>query len=433
MATPTATVIDLGYRARKQFYPFHQRKQRWAVVVAHRRCGKTVACVMDLVDAALRCEKPNGRFAYVAPFYAQAKDVAWAYLKQYTAPIPGVDHNESELRVDLPNGARIRLYGADNYDRLRGIYLDGVVLDEYADQDPRAWAEVIRPCLSDRKGWATFIGTPKGRNSFYDVWAGNTETGWIGAINDQESWYSLILKASETGLVDKDELADARRAMTPEQYNQEFECSFDAAIVGAYYGRDIAELEERKAITSVPWEKSLPVDTSWDLGIDDATAVWFFQQAGREIRVIDYYEISSQGLDQTTKVVLNKPYLYGTHYMPHDIAIREVISGISRKETVEQLGLKNVHVGTACDPVERINAVRMMLSKCVFDQRQCKRGIEVLKNYRREWDDKRKTFRERPLHDWSSHGADAFGEYAVNFRAKASSTTPLVRKVARVA
>jgi hypothetical protein len=433
MSTATIQRIDLGYRARKQFYPFHQRKQRWAVVVAHRRCGKTVACVMDLVDAALRCDRPNGRFAYVAPFYAQAKDVAWAYLKQYTAAIPGVDHNESELRVDLPNGARVRLYGSDNYDRLRGIYLDGVVLDEYADMDSRAWSEVIRATLADRKGWATFIGTPKGRNSFYDIWAGNTETGWVGAINDPETWFSLQLKASETGLVDKDELEDARRAMTPEQYNQEFECSFDAAIVGAYYGRDIAELEERKAITSVPWEKSLPVDTAWDLGIDDATAVWFFQQAGREIRVIDYYEINSQGLDQTAKVILNKPYLYGTHYMPHDIAIREIISGVSRKDTIERLGLKNIHVGTACDPVERINAVRMILSKCVFDDRQCKRGIEVLKNYRREWDEKRKTFRERPLHDWSSHGADAFGEYAVNFRAKVSSDKPLARRVARVA
>lgn len=433
MVMSTATVIDLGYRARSQFYPFHKRKQRWAVVVAHRRCGKTVACVMDLVDAALRCDKPNGRFAYVAPFYAQAKDVAWAYLKQYTAPIPGVDHNESELRVDLPNGARIRLYGADNYDRLRGIYLDGVVLDEYADQDPRAWAEVIRPCLADRKGWATFIGTPKGRNSFYDVWAGNPETGWIGATNDPATWFSLILRASETGLVDQSELDDARRAMTPEQYNQEFECSFDAAIVGAYYGRDIAELETNKRITAVPYEKGLTVDTSWDLGLDDATAIWFFQTVGREIRVIDYYEINNQGLEETARVVLNRPYTYGTHYLPHDIGIRELISGKCRKDTLEGLGLKNIHVGTKCDPVERINATRMMLSRCVFDAVKCKRGVEVLKNYRREWDDKRKTFRERPLHDWSSHGADAFGEYTVNYRAKAEINRPLVRKVARVA
>ena len=174
---------------------------------------------MDLIDAALRCTKPSGRYAYVAPFYAQAKDVVWAYLKQYTAAIPGVEINESELRVDVPtaNGerARIRLYGADNYERMRGLYFDGVVLDEYADMDPRAWSEVIRATLADRKGWATFIGTPKGRNNFYDVWAGSTETGWVGAVNSPELWFSMLLKASDTGIVDADELEDARRSMTP--------------------------------------------------------------------------------------------------------------------------------------------------------------------------------------------------------------------------
>lgn len=416
--------IDLGYRTRRQFAPFHRRKQRWACIVAHRRAGKTVACIMDLVDAALRCQKPNGRFAYIAPFYAQAKDVAWAYLKQYTAPIPGVVHNESELRVDLPNGCRLRLYGADNYQRLRGLYFDGVILDEYADMDPRAWTEVIRATLSDRKGWATFIGTPKGRNSFYDIWSGNTETGWPGAINSPD-WFSLLLKASETGLVDRDELLDAQRVMTPEQYNQEFECSFDAAIVGAYYGRDIAALEASKAITAVPWERAVSVDTAWDLGLDDATAIWFFQAVGREIRVIDYYEVNNQDLIETAKVIKSKPYVYGMHYLPHDVDIRELTSGRSRKSSLEGVDIRPINVGVRIDPVERINAARMFLPRCVFDAVKCKRGLEVLKNYRREWDDKRKTFRERPLHDWSSHGADAFGEYALNYRKK---TEAIVRR-----
>lgn len=430
-------IIDLGYRPRTQFIPFHARKQRWACLVAHRRAGKTVACIMDLVDAALRCDKPNGRFGYVAPFYAQAKDVAWSYLKQYTAAIPTVEINESELRIDLPtaNGgrARVRLYGADNYERMRGLYFDGIVLDEYADFDPRAWSEVIRPALADRKGWAIFIGTPKGRNNFYDVWAGSTESGWVGAVNDPDKWFSMLLKASDTGIVDVEELEDARRSMTPEQFNQEFECSFDAAIVGAYFGREIADLEARELITAVPWERSLPVTTSWDLGLDDATAVWFFQTVGREIRVIDYYEVNNQGLDETARYVLGKPYLYETHYLPHDIAIRELISGKCRKDTLEGLGMANINVGVKADPVERINAVRMMLSRCVFDARQCKRGLEVLKNYRREWDDKRKTFRERPLHDWSSHGSDAFGEFAVNYQAKAVYQPRVSRRIGTVA
>lgn len=416
--------IDLGYRARPQFNKFHARKERWACIVAHRRAGKTVACIMDLVDAALRCDKPNGRFAYIAPLYKQAKDVAWTYLKQYTGSIPGVASNESELRIDLPfNGARLRLYGADNYDSLRGLYLDGVILDEFADMDPRAWPEVIRPTLSDRKGWATFIGTPKGRNSFYDVWAGNTETGWEGATNSAD-WFALMLRASETGLVDKEELSDARRIMTPEQYQQEYECSFDAAIVGSYYGKDISALVEQKRITGVAWERGLTVDTSWDLGLDDATAIWFFQNVGRETRVIDYYEINNQGLDETAKVLMAKPYVYGTHYLPHDIDVRELTTNRTRLSVLEGLGLRNINVGVKVDPVERINAVRMFLPSCFFDAIKCNRGLEVLKNYRRDYDDKRKTFRERPLHDWSSHGSDAFGEYALNYRRRVAASLP---------
>jgi len=398
--------IDLGYRARPQFAPFHARKQRWSCVVAHRRAGKTVACLMDLIDAALRDTKTEPRYGYVAPFYAQAKDVAWAYLKRFTAPIPGVQHNESELRVDLPNKARIRLYGADNADRMRGLYFDGVVLDEAGDMDPRVWPEVIRPALSDRKGWATFIGTPKGTNQFHEIFQ---------QAEDSPDWLALNLKASQTGLIDAEELADARRAMTAEQYEQEYECSFSAAIIGSYYGKDIAELERQGRITSVPWERSVPVSTSWDLGIDDATVVWFMQSVGREIRVIDYYEVNNQGLDETAKHVLSRPYLYDTHYLPHDIEIREIISAKSRRDTLEGLGLNPIKPGVRNDPVERVNAVRMMLPKCVFDKDKCKRGLEVLKHYRREFDDKRKTFRSTPLHDWASHGADAFGEFAVNF------------------
>ena len=229
-----AQTIDLGYTAREQFEPYNARRERWACLVCHRRAGKTVACVMDLIDAALRCAKPNPRFAYLSPFYAQSKDVAWTYLKQYGLRFPGTVPNENELRLDFPGGARVRLYGADNYDRMRGIYLDGVVFDEYADMDPRVLPEVIRPTLSDRKGWATFIGTPKGRNGFFDIWQ---------HAQSDPAWFSMMLKASESGLVAEEELADARRMMTPEQYEQEFECSFDAAILGAYYASLVSEAE----------------------------------------------------------------------------------------------------------------------------------------------------------------------------------------------
>jgi phage terminase large subunit len=417
-------VIDLGYRARTQFYPFHMRNKRWSCIVAHRRAGKTVACIMDLVDAALRCRKPDPRFAYVAPYYAQAKDVAWTYLKKYTAPIPGCVHNESELRVDLPTGARLRLYGADNADRLRGVYFDGVIMDEYGDWDPRAWAEVIRPALSDREGWATFIGTPKGKNGFYDLWE---------AARQSPDWFALMLKASETGLVKPGELADARKMMTPEQYEQEYECSFDAAIVGAYYGQAVTQLEKDKRIRSVPWEPSLPVYTAWDLGLDDATAIWFVQAAGSEIRVIDYYETNNTALTDVAKVIRNdKPYTYGEHYLPHDAEIRELMTAKSRKDSLESLGIRPIVIAPKNSVEDGINAARLMLPKCVFDETKCKQGLEALKQYRRDWDDKLKTFRQRPLHDWTSHAADAFRYLAMSFepRTKAKPISYPTRKYA---
>ena len=404
-ATDSPAKINLTYRAREQFVPFHQRLERWSCIVAHRRCGKTVACIMDLVDSALNCKKPSGRYAYIAPHFNQAKDVAWSYLKQYTIGIPGVTPHESELRIDLPNGARLRLYGADNYDRLRGLYFDGVVLDEFGDMDPRTWPEVIRPALSDRRGWATFIGTPKGRNSFHEIWTESTQS---------KDWFSLILRASETGIVDERELADARHMMTADQYAQEYECSFNAAIMGAYYGTELDDLDRNGRITSVPWEPTVPVVTAWDLGLNDATSVWFVQTVGSEIRVIDHYSVNNQSLIETAKNVLALPYVYKEHLLPHDVEVREIMSGKKRSEVLQGLGLRPVRAGAQISVKEGINAVKMMLPRCVFDRAKCSQGIEALRHYRSDYDDKRKVFRTNPLHDWASHDADAFRELAVN-------------------
>ncbi len=390
--------IETGYVARPQFVPLHTRKSRWAVAVAHRRAGKTVACINDLLDAALRCTLPDPRFAYIAPLYTQAKDVAWSYVKRYGMTIPDAQAHESELRLDLPGGRRIRLYGADNYDRLRGGYLDGVILDEYADMDPRAWSEVIRPMLADRRGWAVFIGTPKGRNGFWEVW---------DRAGSEPDWFRIMLKASETGLLPQGELDDARRAMTPEQYEQEFECSFQAAIQGAYFGREMQAAETDNRIARVPWEPRLQVHTAWDLGIGDSTAIWFVQVTGNEIRWIDYIESSGVGLDWYVKQLKDKPYSYESHLLPHDAEVRELGTGQSRVETLQSLGLNNIRVIPAQRKEDQINALRLVLPRSWFDAEKCKRGIEALRQYRAEWDDKRKAFRERPLHDWTSHPSDA--------------------------
>jgi phage terminase large subunit len=400
------TAIDLGYRAREQFVPFHKRKQRWACIVAHRRAGKTVACVMDLVDAALRCEKPNPRFAYIAPYYTQAKDIAWAYVKEYGTRVPGAEPNESELRLDLPNGGRVRLYGADNYDRLRGLYFDGVVLDEYADMDPRVWPQVVRPALSDRLGWATFIGTPKGRNDFWRIWAGDMETGWPGATNSDD-WFDLMLKASETGIVAEDELADAKRMLAPDEFEQEYECSFEAAIKGAFYADELKRARLEGRIATIPIDRGLGVWTAWDLGVSDSTAIWFGQTLGREERIIDYYEAAGVGLDHYAAVLREKGYHYTQHYLPHDVAVRSLSTGVSRVETLRSLGIE-ANIVPRHNVMDGINATRRYIDRCWFDEHRCKRGLEALTQYRRDYDEKLRIFKSNPLHDWTSHGADAF-------------------------
>ena len=397
--------IVIPYSPREQFLGLHNRTQRWAVAVCHRRAGKTVACINELIKGALSCTRPEPRFAYVAPLYSQAKDVAWSYLKRFTANIPGTLPYENELRIDLPNGGRVRLYGADNYDQMRGIYLDGVVVDEFGDIDPRAWEEVLRPALSDRHGWAIFIGTPKGNNHFRKLW---------DDANKDPSWYSLMLKASETGLIDPGELADARKSMTIDQYDREYECSFQAAVVGAYYGPQMNQAEAEKRIAKVPWEPRLQVYTAWDLGISDSTAIWFVQLVSREIRLIDYLENSGVGLDWYAKELRSKPYAYGEHILPHDAEVKELGTGRSRLETLQSLGIGNTRIIPAQSVADGINAARTLLPACWFDSDKCERGINALRNYRREYDDKLKSFKERPLHDWSSHGADAFRYLALS-------------------
>jgi phage terminase large subunit len=390
-------VIEIPYAPRPAFLPFHTRSARWSVIVAHRRAGKTVACVNELIKAAIASDKKDGRYAYIAPQFNQAKDIAWLYLQRYAGVIPGASFNESELRVDLPNGARIRLYGADNPDRLRGIYLDGVILDEYADMRPSVWGEVIRPLLADRQGWAVFIGTPKGHNAFHDIWE-----------KADESWYRLKLKASETGLIHPDELAGARSQMTEDQYQQEFECSFEAAIMGAYYGKEMRGAEDDGRITRVPYEPGSEVITAWDLGIGDSTAIWFAQVVGREPRLVDYYEASGAGLDHYMRVLKERPYNYGTFLLPHDAEVTELGTGLSRVEVMKSLGMRQYKVVPKLPVDDGIQAARLFLRKCVFDAVKCKQGIEALKQYRTEYDEKAKAFKQRPLHDWTSHAADAF-------------------------
>jgi len=406
-------VIEIPYSPRKAFVPYHERKQRNACMVCHRRAGKTVSAVNDdirdsLISKHWETGLPLERFraAYIAPTYAQAKAVAWDYVKHYASAIPGVRFNEAELRADFPNGSRYRLLGAENYDSLRGIYLDKCTMDEPADQDPRAWQEVIRPALTDRKGRVTFIGTPKGRNSFYDIHK--------VAENDPAGWFSLVLKSSETGLLDPAELAMARRDMTEDSYLQEFECSFDAAVTGTYYGKEMKEMEESGRVTSVPHDPHLLVHTSWDLGVDDSTAIVFWQIYGKEYRIIDYFESAGQPLGFYVSEIRKRAYIYGEHFFPHDVRATELQTAKTRVEALRSLGLEPA-IAPNHLVADGITTVRRVLPSVWIDAGKCARLVECLKLYRRQWNEKNKIWSQRPVHDWTSHGADAVRCFAMAY------------------
>ena len=415
---------EIDYKPRDQIRAFHDRKERFAIIVAHRRFGKTVAAINDLIRSCFEIDRPNVRVAYIAPYLSQAKAVAWDYALEFTRDIPEIKVNHSELRIDFLNGARFRLFGADNYNAMRGLYFDAVVLDEMADFPASAWSNVIRPVLADRRGSATFISTPKGKNEFWELWH---------EAQDDPNWFTAMLKASETSILDQEELDEARRTMGDDRYEQEFECSFEAAIQGAFYAKEMKEATEDGRITRVPYDRAASVITAFDLGIGDSTAIWFAQFVGQEIRIIDYYENSGVGLDHYAKVLLDKEYHYEQHILPHDVQVKELGTGKSRLETLDALGIRNIEIAPKLAVEDGIQAARSMIPRCWFDESKCTRGIEALRQYRRDYDERLKTWRGRPLHDWTSHGADAFRYLAVGYKPAADWGEPIRRNLRGIA
>ena len=405
--------IQIDYTPRPLQQELHQMldQNRFNVLVCHRRFGKTVCAINHLLKRAIEEQKPNPRLAYVAPTYRQAKNVAWDYLKQFSEKIPGTKYHETELRCDLPNGARISLLGAENPNSLRGIYLDFAVMDEVADMPANIFPEVIRPALSDRKGSAAFIGTPQGHNYFHDLWEAAATT---------KGWQRKIYKASETGIVDDDELEAAKATMTEDQYNQEFECSWVANVPGSVYGKELQDADDAGRITSVPQIGDHRVDTYWDLGMHDYTAIWFMQNVGRgDIHVIDYYQNQGEGLPHYARVMDEKNYLYGNHYGPHDLEVRELGTGKSRREAAYGLGI-NFRTVPRLPIEDGIHAARLLIPRVYFDRDNCRDGLEALRHYHRAYNERTRQFRDKPVHDWSSHAADAFRTAAIGLQ---SSTT----------
>lgn len=402
-------VVELTYQPRPLQAEIHRGMDthRFGAVVCHRRFGKTVMALNHLQIAALECPRERPRFGFIAPTYTQAKAIGWDYLMSFAAPIPGIQPRVSELTMTYPNGGQVRLFGADNPDSLRGLYFDGVVLDEYGLQPPKVFTEVIRPALADRQGWALFLGTPNGKNQFYDV---------VQQAKGDPAWFYAEFKASQTGIIPPDELDAARGVMTPDEYQQEWECSFEAAVKGAYYAAELEQARSSGRITRVPYDPILPVDTDWDLGVGDSTAIWFSQSLrSSEVRIIDYYENSGEGLPHYAQVLKAKGYSYGTHWGPHDIQVKEFGSGRSRIEAAHTLGLM-FQIAPNISIDDGIHAVRMLLPRCYFDATKCKAGLEALQHYRRDYNTRLNEFKVVPVHDWASHGADAFRYLAVRQR-----------------
>ena len=414
--------IVIPYAPRQQFDPYHNRTERFAKIVAHRRFGKTVGCINDKIRAALTIdcsgrENALPRFAYIAPTYAQAKDVAWGYLKYYSAPIPGIDVSESELRVEYPNGARIRLYGADNYDRLRGLYHDGITIDEPAQMDPRAWPEVIRPTLSDYAGWATFIGTPSGRDWFYNI-----DRNEDGSLAD--GWFRRTLKASETGIIPSQELQSLRQGLTEDQFNREFECSFDAAIVGAYFASLMAQAATEKRIGRVAADPLLPIRAFVDIGgagaKADAFTIWIVQWVGTSILVLDYYESVGQVLAYHVNWLRSRKYNYATIYLPHDGAHTNGVTGQTYAHHMYEAGFNVEVIGNQGKGAAslRVEAVRRILPRCWFNEATTDAGRMALSHYHEKRDEARNVGLG-PEHNWASHASDAFGLMAIVYEPQA--------------
>lgn len=413
--------ITLPYSPRDWQKQAEKELDKFTVMVVHRRAGKTFFAVEQLFERALFTNRPRPQVAYIAPSYKQAKQVCWEYIKQWAKCVPNTKVNESELRVDLPNGGRIMVLGAENPDSLRGIYLDYAILDEVADMPENLWGEVVFPTLTDRSGGALFIGTPKGRNYFHDLYVkGKTAPGWnslILDINDTD-----VFKREEEAVFDNDgnkeftiEDIEKEYVGREEEYRQEYECDWDAAIKGSYYGKLLDLAEKEKRVSKVPYDSTLPVITAWDIGLD-GNAVWFVQIINDRIHIVDYIHESEKDITETISTVKNRPYMYDYAILPHDVKKRiPGALGATTNTLFKNAGLKT-KVTPKLGKQEGIQVAKSILSKCYFDYDRTQDGLNSLRQYRAKYDSINGVYLKDPVHDEHSHPADAFRYLAIGLK-----------------
>lgn len=398
--------IQIEFRPRKQFRAFLESEKRWDCLAVHRRGGKTFSAIQKLLKRALTHQRPGPpkRYAYVAPTRDQGKDICWAYLKRFTYQIPGIEKNEAELMLTFPDGMTIRIYSAESFERMRGIYLDGVVMDEPEDHDPMGWSSVIRPCLSDYQGWAIFIGTIKGKKGHWKR--------LIDAMTDDE-WFAMLLKASDSNIIPKAELEsiekEAIRLGKHDIYLQEYECDPNIGIPGALFTTFMTKAFAEGRVIDFPWDRSEPVWTTWDLGSPENMRCTYVQFVGREIHIIDHdADLNDPEMTPVKRVghMRAKGYSYAGHLLPHDADKREY-GGKNFKQQLEEAGLTDIKVIPRCHNIwPGINKLAELFPRMVFHKGKCSYLIESLENYQRRID-KDGNVTDDILQNWACHSSDS--------------------------
>jgi len=414
------SVITIPY----QFIPRTYQKELLAardsgfkrlIAIYHRRAGKDKTLFNLMIKESL---KRKGVYYYFFPEYAQGRRVIWDGIDgsgfKFLDHIPESliqSKNSTDMKIVLTNGSVIQIMGTDKFDKVRGSNPVGCVFSEFAFQNPKAW-NIIRPILVENNGWAAFNSSKNGKNHFYEL---------TNMALKNKNWfvqdYSVLDTLDENGnrYVTEEMIQEERDSgMSEDLIQQEYYNSWTANANGFYYLSILEDMENKNQITKVPHDPSVPVETYWDIGCGDATSIWFVQTMGKHLHIIDYYANNNKGIDHYAKVLQSKNYVYKAHNFPHDIANIEFGTGRTRLEVAEEL-----FKGTKLEIVRKLgkeegrNAVRMILPSCYFDKTNCSSGLDGLKNYRREWDEKNQVFKDSDVHDWARDPADAFRYLAV--------------------
>jgi phage terminase large subunit len=409
---------------RPLFQAMNVEKKRKAILVWHRRAGKDKSVVNFTAE---KTQERVGAYYYIFPKYRQGRKVLWEgidkdgvkFIDHFPKALRRGQPNNTEMKIEFLNGSLFRVIGGDNIDSVVGTNPVGCVFSEYSLHDPRTW-DYMRPILAENGGWAVFVFTPCGENHAYQLLE--------MAQNDPE-WFCQVLTVDDTGAIMPEVLAQERKEIIAKDgndalYQQEYYCSFKVPMPGSYYAQQIMKVYDDKRVCNVPYEAIIPVDTWWDLGMDDSTTIWFSQTVGKELRLIDYEEYNGEGLAFYAKLLKEKPYVYGNHNMPHDIDVRELGTGITRKATAESLGIRPIVTVKRSGLDTGIEACRNIFPRCWFDEKKCARGLNALKSYHKVYDEKNKCFKNHPEHDWSSHGADGFRTLGVGYKGMIVASGP---------